>query len=152
MTTNFTSVIKKLTALTLLITAGVQHPCARGASTGTVSYTGTITLTAEQTQVDVTYPEAFPNDQYFLYVRAWHEEDMDGKTVQVLNAVYDFSKTSSGFSLKVKNKGGLLNYYAVEAGQSPVSGPTPHRQSFTATQGQARFTLDYTWDVMFDSL
>ena len=106
---------------------------------GLISYTETITLDADQNTVSHSWPAAFPNEQYFLSIRAWHEEIMDGKTVQIQNGVYDFSKSSTGFSLNLKTPGGKLTYFAFD-----LSGTNSHIQSFVATEGQTNFTLNHT--------
>ena len=131
--------------------AGIKISYAQTA-TGVISYTKTITLETDKTHVDVTWPDGFQfsNVEYFLYVRAWYEDVIDdgtaeGKTIQVENGIYNFNKSVSGFSLDLKTSAtnGKLTYYAVEASQAPISS-TSYEQSFIATQGQTRFTLDNT--------
>ncbi len=120
---------------------------AQTSVTGIISFSETISLAEGQTEFNHTWPNnyAFSNDQYFLYIRAWHEETLaDEKVIQVENAIYDFSKSETGFSLKLKKSGGKLTYYAVEAAQTQNTNVTPYIQSFVATQGQTRFTLDNT--------
>ncbi len=134
--------MKQLFILIVICLAGLKIMWAQGTATGVISYTETITLGTDQTEVSHTWTDAFSNEGYFLYVNAWHEEVIDGKTVQVQNGIYDFTKTTSGFSLKLKNPGGKLTYYAVEATQSAIASLVPHTQSFVAAQGQTRFTLD----------
>lgn len=138
------SMLKLLSILLLISSINLKYTKAQGTATGVISYTETVTLEADKTQFN-TNPDVvftFSNDQYFLYVRAWIEEIIDGKTVQIQNGIYDLSKSSSGFSIKLKNPGGKLSYYAVEAAQTPIGSSTPYSQSFTATQGQTNFTLD----------
>ena len=138
--------MKQLFVLTLIGLLGLKIASAQGTATGVISFTETITLNPDQTQVNISWPDGFQftNEQYFLYVRAWQEENIDGKTVQIENGIYDFSKSLSGFSLQVKNQGGKLNYYAVEASSSLAGNQSPHQQSFIAAQGQTRFSLDHT--------
>ncbi len=136
--------MKQLFILIMIFLLGLEITWAQGTATGVISYTETIALETSQTEVNHTWTEAFNDENYFLYVRAWHEEVIDGKTVQLQNAIYDFSKTNNGFSLKLKIPGGKLTYYAVEAGQVSGINLNKYQQSFTAAQGQTRFTLDNT--------
>ncbi|KJF44159.1 hypothetical protein [Draconibacterium sediminis] len=71
-------------------------------------------LIVTSSDIEVIWPKSFTHDNYFLYTRAWTEETIDGKTVQIQNGIYDFNKNAAGFSLKLKNPQGYLTYYAVD--------------------------------------
>jgi hypothetical protein len=77
-------------------------------SAGAISYKKTIAVS--KTEVKVAWPVDFPNNNYGLYIRAWTENTVDGKVTQVQNSIYGLVKTASGFSVKVKNPEGYLNY------------------------------------------
>ncbi len=79
---------------------------------GIISYSKTDTITS--TTFSVVWPVSFPDNDYFLYIRAWTEEIVNGSTVQITNGIYNFSQTESGFSLNVKNAGGYLTYLAID--------------------------------------
>lgn len=66
------------------------------------------------TSFSIVWTEPFPHNNYFLFVRAWTEEIIDGKTVEIQNSIYDFNKTETGFSLKLKKPQGFITYYAVD--------------------------------------
>lgn len=71
------------------------------------------TIPVTSTTLSVTYPGTFPG-AYFLNVNAWYNKTIDGKDVRIQNAVYDFSKNNSGFSLKLDTLAGYIEYLAVD--------------------------------------
>ncbi len=90
--------------------------------TSLIFYSNTIPVTS--TDVSVYWPTDFPSDNYFLYIRAWTEESINGEIVQIQNGIYDFNKTTSGFTLKVRNPYGYLSYFAVDTTISQESTET----------------------------
>ena len=62
----------------------------------------------------VTWPTEFSNPNYYLSIRAWYNQTISGKSVQIQNAVYDFNKTVSGFSFKVDTVAGYYEYFAAD--------------------------------------
>lgn len=62
----------------------------------------------------VTWPTDFSNNNYFLNVNAYYEKTINSKVVRIKNAVYDFTKTVSGFSLKVDTLAGYVEYFAAD--------------------------------------
>lgn len=84
-------------------------------NTGNVvnSYTNVLSITSSH-DVSVTWPTDFSHANYWLYIRAWYEETIGGKSVQTNNAIYNFSKTVSGFSLSVDSLAGYVEYFAAD--------------------------------------
>ena len=62
--------------------------------------------------ISVTFPESFQTG-YYLNVKAMYEKTIDGKNVRIDNAIYDFSKTQSGFSFSVDTIAGWVEWMAV---------------------------------------
>ena len=94
-----------------VITSGTIDTSAVGGTSMTF-YTNTIPLLSSE--VIVKWPVHFSSTNYFLYLRAWTDENVDEKAVQIQNAISDVNKAVLGFSLKVKNPNGYLTYYAVD--------------------------------------
>jgi len=65
--------------------------------------------------VSVAYPKDFSSDDYSLNIKAFYNKTMYGKVMSIENATYDFTKTVSGFSLKVDTVAGYLEYLAVDS-------------------------------------
>lgn len=97
------------------------------------SYMSTVTVNDED--VIVTYPNDFSTNDYLLIINAWYEETIGAKTVRINNAVYDFTKTVGGFTLKVDTVAGYVEYFAADTvslypliftrGYSTLTGTTP---------------------------
>lgn len=75
-------------------------------------FAGTGTITS--TQTIVTFPKSMNYADYPLNLRAWYNKTISGKSVQIENAIYDFSKTVNGFSFKVDTVAGNYSYMAVD--------------------------------------
>lgn len=76
-------------------------------------YTGKDPVTTRT--ISVTFPQPFTYSNYYLSLRVWFNEYLEGKDVQVSNAVYDFNKTVDGFSFKVDTITGYYEYLAVDS-------------------------------------
>ena len=63
--------------------------------------------------ISVTFPDAMPNTNYYVDLTAWYNTTVSGKSVQLMNAISDFSKTVNGFSFKVDTVAGYYKYIAV---------------------------------------
>ena len=85
-------------------------------TTGSTVVSGPLgTIAVSTHDLTVNWEESFTDGNYFLYLRAWTEETLpDGKSVQVQNGIYNFSKSASGFSMSLRNASGYLTYYAVD--------------------------------------
>ncbi len=111
---------------------------------GIISYSKTDTITS--TTFSVVWPVPFPDNDYFLYIRAWTEEIVNGSTVQITNGIYNFSQTESGFSLNVKNADGYLSYLVVNNfsyTDQPGSQET-YKNSFSIDQSYSGTTIEGT--------
>lgn len=94
----------------------VQHKidslAIHGASTVINSYVGKKQVTTTNNNVYWTIP--FGHTKYFLSIYAYYNRLIDGKNVQVQNAIYDFSKTSGGITFKVDTVAGYFEYFAAD--------------------------------------
>lgn len=73
-------------------------------------YSGTISATANP--ISFSWPVAYSDTNYYLDIFAHYTETIDGKSVLIRNAVYDFTKTTAGFSLKLDTLAGVVEYRA----------------------------------------
>lgn len=64
--------------------------------------------------ISVTFPASFPHVNYALNLRAWYSGTVNNKSVQIAHAIYDFTKTISGFSFKVDTVAGRYSYFAAD--------------------------------------
>jgi hypothetical protein len=64
--------------------------------------------------ITATFPTAFPHVNYALNLRAWYVKNISGKQVQISHAIYDFTKSVSGFSFKVDTVAGRYSYFAAD--------------------------------------
>lgn len=64
--------------------------------------------------ISVTWPSSMGDTNYFLNIRAWYDNTVSGKTVQIANAVYDFTKTANGFSMSLDTIAGYVEYFAAD--------------------------------------
>ena len=135
--------------LLLIVQSGWSSPPDSNA--GDKSYTGKITVTTSS--ISVTWPRNYSHSNYFLDIRAWTQEVINGKTVQVQNAIYNFTKTTSGFSLQLKNPQGYLTYFATDTVCSPSaefssslsSDHTYEGETMTGTAGEALVFGDFIY-------
>lgn len=93
-------------------TVGTDIKTLGGSSTTLNAYKGTIAVTTQT--IPITWPSAFASTDYFLNVRAYFVQTVGGKSVQVDNAVYNFSKTTTGCTLSVDSIAGFIEYLAVD--------------------------------------
>jgi len=73
-------------------------------------YSGSISATANP--ISFSWPVAYSDTNYYLDIFAHYTETIDGKSVLIRNAVYDFIKTTTGFSLKLDTLAGVVEYRA----------------------------------------
>jgi len=83
-----------------------------GSQTFSQAYLNEADITS--TTVTVAYPTSFPHVNYALNLRAWYVNEIDGKQVQIAHAIYDFTKSVSGFSFKVDTVAGRYSYFAAD--------------------------------------
>ena len=65
--------------------------------------------------VSVTWPSNFSDTNYDLDVKHWFTKTINGKNIIVNSAIYDFTKTVSGFSCKLDTVAGYITYRAVNS-------------------------------------
>lgn len=118
---------------------------------GDKSFTGKLTVTTSS--ISVNWPRNYSHNNYFLYVRAWTDTIINGDTLQIQNAIYNFKKSTSGFSLKLKKPKGYLTYFATDTVCSPSaefssslsSDHTYEGETMTGTAGQALAFGDFIY-------
>lgn len=76
------------------------------------SYVGKIDVVSST--ISVTWPDSFSTTNYFLRIDPYYVETIGGKSIRISNAVYDFVKTVSGFSLKLDTVAGFVEYFAAD--------------------------------------
>lgn len=76
------------------------------------SYVGKIDVVSST--ISVTWPDSFSTTNYFLRIDPYYVETIGEKSIRISNAVYDFVKTVSGFSLKLDTVAGFIEYMAVD--------------------------------------
>lgn len=96
------------------------------------SFVNTIPVTKKI--INVTWPKEFNNTTYHLSINAWYTENVRGKNIRINNAIYDYTKSTTGFQLTVDTIAGYLDYIAVDTislypliftrGYSQLSGTT----------------------------
>lgn len=76
------------------------------------AFTNTLPITSETTVV--TFPTAMTYENYRPILRVWYNKNINGKDEEIINSVYDFTKTVNGFSFKVDTVAGYFFYLAVD--------------------------------------
>ena len=76
------------------------------------SYSSKIDITSNT--VNVTFPTAFSNPNYFLDINAYYAENVDSKDILIRHGIYNFNKTVSGFTISVDTIAGYLEYFAAD--------------------------------------
>jgi hypothetical protein len=71
-------------------------------------------ITVTSTNISVTYPATMSIANYFLDVKAWYLTTIDGKSILVENGIYNFVKTTTGFTCKLNYASGTLRYLALD--------------------------------------
>ena len=77
------------------------------------SYTNRLSVTTSS--ITVNFPTNMSNNNYFLYLKAYYPEVVNGRNIQMENATYNFSKTISGFSVSLDTIAGYLEYFAADS-------------------------------------
>ena len=60
--------------------------------------------------VSVTFPDPMPSTKYRIDMMAWYNIVHNGKSVRMINPIYDIVKDVNGFSFKVDTVAGYFNY------------------------------------------
>ena len=69
-------------------------------------------LPVSTTEISVIYPEAMTNPNYPLNIRAYYELIDGNDTIQITNAVKNFTKKLTGFDFEVDTIAGFVDYEA----------------------------------------
>ena len=96
-------------------------------------YSGTISATANP--ISFSWPIAYSDTNYYLDIFAHYTEIIDGKSVLIRNAVYDFTKTTTGFSLKLDTLAGVVEYRASRTINSETPANVLLQSDLTTTVG-----------------
>ena len=72
-------------------------------------------LTVSTYTISVTYPNIMSFDDYYLDIKAWYNETVDGKVVPTDNGIYDVVKSRTGFTCKLNSNTGFLKYIAMDS-------------------------------------
>jgi len=76
--------------------------------------------------VSVDYPNAMSYSNYYLDIKATYETTTsDGKVVNIEQAIYDTTKTRSGFIVNLTNPTGVLRYIAIDSVELNLTGGIP---------------------------
>ncbi len=96
-------------------------------------YSGTISATANP--ISFNWPVAYSDTNYYLDIFAHYTETIDGKSVLIRNAVYDFVKTTTGFYLKLDTLAGVVEYRASRTINSETPANVLLQSDLTTTVG-----------------
>lgn len=96
-------------------------------------YSGTINVTTNP--VVFNWPVAYSDTNYYLDIFPHYTETIGGKSVLIRNAVYDFTKTTTGFSLKLDTLAGVVEYRASRTINSETPANVLLQSDLTTTVG-----------------
>jgi len=96
-------------------------------------YSGTINVTTNP--VVFNWPVAYSDTNYYLDIFPHYTETINGKSVLIRNAVYDFTKTTTGFSLKLDTLAGIVEYRASRTINSETPANVLLQSDLTTTVG-----------------
>lgn len=77
-------------------------------SRSTNGFIGIVNITSND--LSVTYPGEMYADDYIMDIKATYDVTYGGRTIPVDNAIYDFEKDKYGFTCKLKEASGRLQY------------------------------------------
>ena len=99
-----------------IVEAGVTHAVKieAGGDFGNAinAYSNKFAITTSP--IVVNWPVDFNNENYYLSVNAYYLDTIAGKQIRNEHAIYNFSKTVSGFSFELDKIAGFVEYFAAD--------------------------------------
>jgi hypothetical protein len=99
--------------------------------------------------MEVIFGRSMIGANYFLDVKAWYIDSINGKEVQVSNSIYDFTKNQEGFSMVLGEASGYIQYLALDSVNYDVAlSNRPVSQTLTFIAEKTIMDAQLGWDAV----